>query len=498
MENQRIIKSVKSATSLNSKQSTKIIQCNSKVTHQIEPNVLIQQHPTQIGQHSAQQNIPPIPLKQVNNILPTRETPIFKQTQEERYSNTKDATCLMAKLDSLREIKSADSPIRSHVSPIPSTLWSVVVPTKNNATKPQLLQQVASSSCVEPFKTYNNNKNVNQTQQLSQTLPQKKTYETMIQQLMNEQEFLVKQYNDKIKILEQKTQELSKQNNNLVEQNQLFLDQNLQLKNEVTIFQQKQYQINYEYLNEDTLKTVLLLEQQLEQKKEELKQLIQNMDEILSINQKTEEKNNELSQQISNILQQKDREINAYFTQINTYKQTIQELELKIAQLIQSDQIQQQILKEAQTKITFLEQSDKNKQGSQLSSQQLKFNVKESFEYKQLVLELDSKCVTITEKENQIETLKIKNQMVQQQLAQMQTCQVTNKDHQEALRQKETENDDLRSQLISKDEEIERLNQQLKFVRKEKAKLSINLMNAGMANLVMLSQSQFQQDEITA
>lgn len=34
----------------------------------------------------------------------------------------RDATCLMAKLDSLREIKSADSPIRNHVSPIPSTL----------------------------------------------------------------------------------------------------------------------------------------------------------------------------------------------------------------------------------------------------------------------------------------------------------------------------------------------------------------------------------------
>ncbi|CAD8207634.1 unnamed protein product [Paramecium octaurelia] len=488
MENQRITKSVKSATSLNSKQSTKIIQ---------QPNVLIQQHPTQIVKHSAQQNIPPIPLKQVNNILPTRETPIFKQTQEERCSYTKDATCLMAKLDSLREIKSVDSPIRSHVSPIPSTLQSVVVLTKNNATKSQLLQQVACSSCVEPFKIYNNNKNVNQTQQLSQTLPPKKNYETMIQQLMNEQEFLVKQYNDKIKLLEQKTQELSKQNNNLVEQNQLFLDQNLQLKNEVTIFQSKQQQKNHEYLNEDTLKTVQLLEHQLEQKKEELKQLIQNMDEILSINQKTEEKNNELSQQINNILQQKDREINAYFTQINTYKQTIQELELKIAQLIQSDQIQQQTLEKAQTKITVLEQSDKNKQGSQLSSQQLKFNVKETFEYKQLVLELDSKCVTITEKENQIETLKIKNQMIQQQLAQTQASQVTNKDHQEALRQKEVENDDLRSQLISKEEEIETLNQQLKFVRKEKAKLSINLMNAGMANLVML-QSQFQQDEITA
>lgn len=34
----------------------------------------------------------------------------------------RDANNLMARLDSLREIKSADSPIISHVSPIPSTL----------------------------------------------------------------------------------------------------------------------------------------------------------------------------------------------------------------------------------------------------------------------------------------------------------------------------------------------------------------------------------------
>ncbi|CAD8110962.1 unnamed protein product [Paramecium primaurelia] len=488
MENQRIIKSIKSPSSLNSKQSTKYIQ---------QPNVLFQQHPTQIVKKSAQQNIPPIPLKQVNNILQTRETPIFKQSQDERYSYTKDATCLMAKLDSLREIKSADSPIRNHVSPIPSTLQSVVVLSQNNAVKPQLLQQVACSSCVEPFKIYNNNKNVNQSQQLSQTLPPKKNYESMIQTLMNEQELLVKQYNDKIKLLEQKNQELSQENNNLVEQNKLFLDQNLQLKNEVTQFQLKQQQTNVIYSNEDTKKTVQFLEHELEQKKEELNQLIQNMNEILSINQKTEEKNNELSQQINIILEQKEKEINAYFTQISMYKQTIQDLEQKIVQLISNDSLQQQKLKEAQTKIIQIEQSDKNKQNSQQQQQQQKYNVKETFEYKQLVLELDSKCVTITEKENQIETLKIKNQMFQQQLAQQQQCQISIKDHQDVLIQKERENDDLKSNLINKDEEIERLNQQLKFVRKEKAKLSINLMNAGMANLVMLSQGQYQQDEIT-
>ncbi|CAD8084876.1 unnamed protein product [Paramecium primaurelia] len=478
MENQRITKSLKSTSSLNSKQSTKQIQ---------QPNVIIQQHPTQLIQKSVQQNIPLIPLQQVNRVLPTRDTPIFKQNQCELYSCTKDATNLMAKLDSLREIKSTDSPITSHVSPIPSTQQSVIVLKQNNPSKSQQLLQVACSSCVEPYKVCN--KNVTQSQQLSKTLPQKKNYEEMIEILMKEQEFLVQQYNDQVNIFENKMKELSQENNNLVEQNKLFLEQNLQLNEEVTQLKSKQISLQNQSINQNTQKTVQLLEYQLEQKKEELNQLIEKMNEILSINQQTQEKNNELSQQINTILEQKEKEINAYFTQITMYKQTIQDLELKITQLLQNDQLQQKTLKEQQNKLVVIEQSERNKQ-------QLKNNVKETFEYKQLILELDSKCVTITEKDNQIETLKIKNKMIQQQLAQTQEYQISLKNLQEVLIQRDKENEELKSDLINKDQEIERLNQSLKMVRKEKAKLSINLMNAGMANLVMLSQSQTQQDEI--
>ncbi|CAD8184325.1 unnamed protein product [Paramecium octaurelia] len=477
MENQRIAKSLKSTSSLNSKQSPQYIQ---------QPNVLIQQHPTQLVQKSVQQNIPLIPLKQVNRVLPTRETPIFKQNQEESYPCTKDATSLMAKLDSLRDIKSSDSPITSHVSPIPSTLQSVVVLNQNNPAKSQQLQQVASSSCIEPFKVCS--KSVAQSQQLIKTLPPKKNYETMIEVLMKEQELLVQQYNTQVYLLENKAQELSNENNNLVEQNKLFLEQNLQLNDEVTLLKSTKLSVD-----PSTQQAVQVLEHQLEQKKEELNQLVEKMNEILFINQKTQEKNNELSQQINTILEQKEKEINAYFTQITTYKQTIQDLELKITQLLQNDLLQQKILKETQNKLTVVEQSERNKQ-NQLPQQQLKCNVKETFEYKQLVLELDSKCVTITEKENQIETLKIKNQMMSQQLAQTQGSQASLQDLQEALRQRVRENEILKSDLMNKEEEIERLNQSLKLVRKEKAKLSINLMNAGMANLVMMSQNQTQQE----
>ncbi|CAK57887.1 unnamed protein product (macronuclear) [Paramecium tetraurelia] len=481
MENQRIAKSLKSTSTLNSKQSPQYIQ---------QPKVLIQQHPTQLVQKSVQQNIPLIPLKQVNRVMSTRETPIFKQNQEESYPCTKDATSLMAKLDSLIEIKSYDSPITSHVSPIPSTLQSVVVLNQNNPAKSQQLQQVACSSCVEPFKVCS--KSVAQSQQLIKTLPPKKNYETMIEVLMKEQELLVQQYNTQVNLLENKAQELSYENNNLVEQNKLFLEQNLQLNDEVTQLKSKQLPVD-----PSTQQAVQVLEYQLEQKKGELNQLIEKMNEILSINQKTQEKNNELSQQVNTILEQKEKEINAYFTQITKYKQTIQELELKITQLLQNDLLQQKTLKETQNKLTVVEQSERHKQNQLPQQQQLKYNVKETFEYKQLVLELDSKCVTITEKENQIETLKIKNQMMSQQLAQTQGSQVSLQDLQEALRQRDRENENLKSDLINKEEEIERLNQSLKLVRKEKAKLSINLMNAGMANLVMMSQNQTQQDETT-
>ncbi|CAD8117683.1 unnamed protein product [Paramecium sonneborni] len=488
MENQRITKYVKSTSSLNSKQSPKYIQ---------QSNLLTQQHPTQILKKSVQQNIPLIPLKQVNNILPTRETPIFKQNQDEIYSYSKDASCLMAKLDSLIEIKSSDSPIKSQVSPIPSILQSLVVHNQTNAPKTQLLQQVACSSCVEPFKIYNNNKNVAQSQQIIQTHSSKRNYETMIETLMKEQELLVRQYTDKITILQKKTQELQNENNNLIQQNQLFSEQNLQLNEEITHLKSKQFSINKTQQSLDKEKTVEYFENQLEQKKKELNQLMQKMNEILSISQKTEEKNNDLSQQINTILEQKEKEINAYFTQITIYKQTIQDLEFKITQFIQNDQTQQKILKEAQNKIVQIEQQEKIKQNSLHLQQQIKINVKETFEYKQLVLELDSKNVTIQEKENQIETLKIKNQMIQQQLIQTQISQTSLKEHQEIMIQREIENDNLKSNLINKDEEIQKLNQQLKMVRKEKAKLSISLMNAGMANLMMVSQSQVQQEEIT-
>ncbi|CAD8118240.1 unnamed protein product [Paramecium sonneborni] len=489
MENQRITKYVKSTSSLNFKQSSKYIQ---------QSNSLNQKRSEQIIKKALQQNIPLIPLKQISNVLPTRETPIFKQNHDERYSYTKDANCLISKLDSLREIKSADSPIRSHVSPVPSTLQSVIVLNQNNAPKIQQLQQVASSSCVEPFKIFNNNKNATHSQQLSQTLPSKKNYETMIETLMKEQEVLVKQYTDQIKLLEQKTQVFSNENNNLIQQNKQYLEQNSQLNEEINHLKSKQTQINSSQSQLDTQITIEFLENQLDQKKNELNQLIQNMNEIVSNNQKSEERNYELSQQINTILEQKEKEINAYFTQITIYKQTIQDLELKIAQLIQNDQSQQKALKEAQNKTVNIEQQEKIKQNLLNSQQQLKINVKETFEYKQLALELDSKNVTVTEKENQIETLKIKNSMIQQQLAQTQVCQTSLKENQEVIIQLERENDNLKQNLISKDEEIQKLSQQLKMVRKEKAKLSINLMNAGMANLVMLSQGQIQQEEITA
>ncbi|CAD8096923.1 unnamed protein product [Paramecium primaurelia] len=501
---------------------------NSYQSQIIQPTLMSQQSNITQIQKQALQSIPLVPLRQANKSMTTIRPSIFKSKVEESTSFNKDASCLIAKLDSLREIKTQESPLRHHKTTYIQPQSSVVLEFKNVAPKTVQLQQSVFASCVEPFRSSKSiaSSSVSNSQQWSKAVPPQKNYEALIETLMKEQDIVIEQYSEKLSKLEQKVIILSQENTNLMEQNKLLLNQNIELNEEITQWknQVKQYleqqQINSKFQND-----IDILEKQLEYKQDELNQTNQNLEQIKNINKTFEITIKEQQDQINTILQQQLKENDEYNSKMIVQKQCIQELEQKINQYIKNEQSSQILIRDLQNKIKSLEQSNERSKFTNQQSSPIKINVKDQYEYKQLVLELDSKCVTITEKETQVEALKIKNTMLQQQLIQLQACQLGIRDYETGLKQKQQEINELQLQLQkknqeydilsqnqsiklntinqdyeqtindlqqalqNKNDELEKVSLQLKTVKKEKAKLSMNLITAGMANLVMVSQS---------
>ncbi|CAD8188576.1 unnamed protein product [Paramecium octaurelia] len=493
----------------------------------IQPTLKSQQPPNTQIQKQALQSIPLVPLRQAHKSMTTIRPSIFKSRVEESTSFNKDASSLIAKLDSLREIKTQESPFRHHKTTYIQPQSSVVLEFKNAAPKTVQLQSSVFASCVEPFRSSKSiaSSSVSNSQQWSKTVPPQKNYEALIETLMKEQDTVVEQYGEKLTRLEQKVVVLSQENTNLMEQNKLLLTQNIELNEEITQWknQVKQYlqqsQINSKFQND-----IEILEKQLEYKQDELNQTISNLEQIKNINQSFELTIKEQQDQINSILQQQLKENEAYNSKIIAQKQNIQELESKVNQFLKNESSSQTLIRDLQNKLRLLEQTNER---SKVLNQQSpsKINVKDQYEYKQLLLELDSKSMTITEKETQVEALKIKNTMLQQQLIQLQACQLGIRDYESGLKQKQQEINELQlalqrknqecdtlsqnqhsiinnkyeeyeniinelqTALQNKNDELEKVTVQLKTVKKEKAKLSMNLITAGMANLVMVSQT---------
>ncbi|CAD8108252.1 unnamed protein product [Paramecium sonneborni] len=505
---------------------------NSYQSQIIQPTLISQQLANTQIQKQSLQSIPLVPLRQGYKSQTTIRPSIFQSKVEESSNLNRDASCLIAKLDSLREIKTQESPIRHHKTTLVHPQSSVVLEIKNNASKTAQLQQGVYASCVQPFRSSKSNasSSVSHSQQWSKTLPPQKNYEALIETLMKEQETVVKQYCEKITLLEQQIIVLSQENTNLMEQNKLLLTQNIQLNEEITQWKnQVNLVLQQSQINQKTQNDIEILEKQLEYKQDELNQIISNLESIKNINLKYEKTIKEQQDQINSIFQQKEQDNDIHLAQITSQNQTIQEMEKKINQYLKNESSSQILINDLQNKLKQLEQQlEKTKIAYQQTP--IKINVKDQYEYKQLVLELDSKCVTLTEKETQVEALKIKNSMLQQQLIQLQSCQLGIRDYETGLKQKQQEINELQlalqrekqefdnltqqlqinqnnkneeyekiinqleQTLISKNEELEKMSLQLKTVRKEKAKLSMNLITAGMAKLVMESQVSTQSE----
>ncbi|CAD8092909.1 unnamed protein product [Paramecium primaurelia] len=506
---------------------------NSDQSQIIQPTLMLQQqlNNTQLKKQALSQ-IPLVPLRQGNKSQTTIRPSIFKSKVEESTQLNNDAYSLIAKLDSLREIQTQESPCRHHKSTYIQSQSNAVKEIKKTAHKTIQLQQNVFASCVEPFRSSKNitNSSTSQVQQFCKTVPPQKNYESLIESLMKEQDTVVKQYCQKLSTLEQKVIVLSQENTNLMEQNKLLLNQNIELNEEITQWknQVNQY-LEQSQINSQSQNDIQILEQQLEYKQDELNQTIQKLESSNINNLKQDKIIKELQQQINSILEQKQKDSYGYNSQINDQKQIIQELELKINQYIKNELQFQKLIQDSQNQIKSLEQSIQN---SRIINQQTS-NIKDQYEYKQLVLELDSKFGIITEKETQVEALKIKNSMLQQQLIQLQACQLGFKDYETNLKQKQQQINDLQQELQIKNsefdnlskqlqiiinnkneeyektinelqqtlhiknEELEKVSLQLKTVKKEKAKLSMNLITAGMANLVKASQSSTQSEIYT-
>ncbi|CAD8107766.1 unnamed protein product [Paramecium sonneborni] len=500
---------------------------NSYQSQVIQPSLMSQQLTnTQIQKQSLQQ-IPLVPLRQSYKSQTTIRPSIFKSKVEQQSNMNKDASCLIAKLDSLREIKTQESPLRHHKTTYVHPQSSVVVEFKNNTPKTAQLQQGVFASCVEPFRSSKSNvsSSVSLSQQWTKTLSPQKNYQTLIDTLMNEQDTVNKQYSEKLSLLEQKIIILSQENNSLIEQNKLLLTQNIELNEEITQQknQVKQF-LELQQINQKAQNDIEILEKSLEYKQDELNQIISNFESLKNINLNYEKTLKDQQDQINSIFQQKEKENDTYCSQITIQNQTIQEMEQKINQYIKNESSSQILINDLSNKLKQLQQQlDKTKAANQQTP--IKINVKEQYEYKQLVLELDSKCVTITEKETQVEALKVKNSMLQQQLIQLQACQLGMRDYEAGIKQKQQEINELQQTLQRKNQEFDHLSQQqqinfnnkkeeyekaiqelqqtlknkneeldkvsleLKTVKKEKAKLSMNLITAGMANIVMASKA---------
>ncbi|CAD8198096.1 unnamed protein product [Paramecium octaurelia] len=454
--------------------------------------------------------VPLVPLRQGHKSQTTIEPPQSKSKVQDSTQLNRDASTLIAKLDSLREIQTQESLPRHHQSTYVQSKSKVLLEFKNTTPKTVQLQQNVFASYVEPFRQSKSisNPSASQNEGWIETLPPQKNYEALIETLMKEQDSVVKQYCERISTLDKKVTRLSQENTNLIEQNKLLLDQNFELNEEIS--QWKNYlnqSLEYQKANSQSQNDNHIIEQQFDYNNSLLKQ----------------ENIKKLQQQINSILEQKNTEINGYISQISDQTQLIQELNQQINQYLRNESSLQTMLGDLQNKIKSQE-----KQIEKSTANNYQANVQDQYEYKQLVLQLESKCGTITEKETQIYELKNKNSRLQQQLLQFSAYQQNNRDYENSLEQKQKEiiklqqelqrknqefitfqqqlsvqlkikNEEsekiinnLEQALLNNNEELQKVTLELKTVKKEKAKLSMNLMTAGMANLVMTSQGSIQ------
>ncbi|CAD8079930.1 unnamed protein product [Paramecium sonneborni] len=297
---------------------------------------------------------------------------------------------------------------------------------------------------------------------------------------------------DKIQVLTDQLSQLEIQAKNLNRENinQIaFLNQKLK---EMSSVQPQNQNSNYFY---NELKSQNLdLRTQLEEKKEKLDQLINNLNEVIEINLTYKTQLSEFQDKLSNVSYNNEKENEAYFNQIKQQKITISELQKKLEEYIKNEQNLNNQIKELRNNIQQLGNQKQGIKGDiyEKEKELNKHLIQKTNEYKQQIVDLENILQGLQEEikqknqlikvhEKTIQEQKMNSKEIRQQIMSSQMSGIVLNEKQ--IQEYESQIMQLKDETNSQKIQIESLQSQLKQVRKDKAQLSMTLMNSGMLNI---------------
>ncbi|CAD8090973.1 unnamed protein product [Paramecium sonneborni] len=295
----------------------------------------------------------------------------------------------------------------------------------------------------------------------------------------------VKMQQDKIQILTDQLSQLEIQAKNLNRENinQIaYLNQKLKEMGSA----QPQNQ-NSNYCQNELKSQNLDLRTQLEEKKEKLDQLINNLNQVIEINSTYKIQLSEFQEKLSNVSYNNEKENEAYFNQIKQQKITIAELQKKIDQYIKNEVNLNNQINELRNNIQLLGNQKQGFKGDNYDKEKElnKHLIQKTNEYKQQIVDLENLLQSLKEevklKNQLISELKMNNKEIKQQIMSSQISGIILNEKQ--VQEYESHIMQLKDETNSQKAKIESLQSQLKQVRKDKAQLSMTLMNSGMLNI---------------
>ncbi|CAD8163073.1 unnamed protein product [Paramecium pentaurelia] len=340
------------------------------------------------------------------------------------------------------------------------------------------------------YKLKNEKNNLQQTKDQQQLFLEQKVqvlsqeYKTAVETVKKQQEKIL-MLNDQLSQLEIQAKNFNRENINQI----AYLNQKLK---EMSSIQPQNQNINY-YYNE--LKTQNLdLRTQLEEKKEKLDELINNLNQVIEINFTYKTQLSEFQEKLSNVSYNNEKENEAYFNQIKQQKITIAELSKKVDQYAKNEFNLNNQIKELKNNIEQLGNLKLGNKGDNFDKEKElnKHLIQKTNEYKQQIVDLENVLQGLQEElqqknqlifihEKTINELKKNGKEIKQQIMSSQMSGIFLNEKQ--VQEYESQIMQLKDETNSQKVKIESLQSQLKQVRKDKAHLSMTLMNSGMLNI---------------